>query len=298
MKTRSRSLQRRLCAALLAGATLTTYAQVIDLRTGEEISEQILAERLRQQDIVLLGELHDNARHHQLRGELIARFARPGTTVVAEHLPTGAELVSATSSSTASATSSAIALRDDLEAAGFDARGWGWPLHQPLFTDILAAGLPLVGGNLPKGFSKQLMTAGDTALSDALAGPYRQAPLAPQAQARLDRDLIDGHCGQLPAKYIAPMRLVQRAADISMANALLTNVPAVLVAGNGHVRRDYGVPQVIEAMAPLLKISAVGFYERGGDRQELIKSLASRYDYVWLTEAAGRSDPCENFKIK
>jgi uncharacterized iron-regulated protein len=142
------------------------------------------------------------------------------------------------------------------------------------------------------------MVGGDAALTEALAGPYRQAPLAPQARARLDGDLVDGHCGQLPDKYLAPMRLVQRATDISMANALLTHVPAVLVAGNGDVRRDYGVPQVIEAMAPLLKTSAVGFYEHGGDRQELIKSLASRYDYVWLTEPASRTDPCENFKIK
>ncbi len=278
--------RRAACFAALLGITAGTGAQVIDLHTFEEISEQALAEQLRSQDIVLLGELHDNARHHQLRGALINHFAAPATTVVAEHLPTG------------SPVSSQGPLREALETAGFDARGWGWPLHQPLFDAIRARALPLVGGNLPKGYSKQLMTGGDAALTDALATPYRQAPLAPQAAARLDGDLIDGHCGQLPDKYRAPMRLVQRATDISMANALLAHVPAVLVAGNGHVRRDYGVPQLIDALAPSLKISSVGFYERHGDTQELIKSLAGRYDYVWLTEPAERTDPCESFTIK
>ncbi len=278
-------LRRAVLAAMMAVAT-TAGGQVIDLHTGEEISEPVLAERLRQQDLVLLGELHDNAQHHRLRGELIARFARPGTTVVAEHLPAGARVAAVG------------ALQGDLEAAGFDAQGWRWPLHEPLFGDIRAHALPLVGGNLPKGYSKQLMAGGEAGLPDALAVPYRQAPLAPAAAARLDGDLIDGHCGQLPRKYLAPMRLVQRATDISMANALLENTPAVLVAGNGHVRKDYGVPQVLEALAPSLKISSIGFYEWGGDRRELIKSLAGRYDYVLPTEGAGRSGPFVSFKLR
>lgn len=286
MKLHAKKQWHRACLTVLAAVTVAAHAQVIDLRSGDEISEQVLAERLRGQDIVLLGELHDNTRHHQLRGELIARFARSGTTVVAEHLPSDMR-VAATGP-----------LRAALEAAGFDARGWGWPLHEPLFDTIRQSELLLVGGNLPKGYSKRLMADGDTALTAALAASYRKAPLTPQAAARLDGDLVDGHCGQLPDKYRAPMQLVQRATDVSMANALLAHVPAVLVAGNGHVRKDYGVPQVIDALAPSLKISSVGFYEWGGERQELIKSLAGRYDYVWVTESAARTDPCEHFKIK
>ncbi|MEY2824669.1 MAG: hypothetical protein RLZ64_1207, partial [Pseudomonadota bacterium] len=33
-------------------------------------------------------------------------------------------------------------------------------------------------------------------------------------------------------------------------------------------------------------------------REELVKSLRGRYDIVWISEPAERSDPCENFKIK
>lgn len=270
--------------ALLMAAQCS--AQIIDLASGSEISEQTLAEQLRAKDVVLLGELHDNARHHALRSELLARFAGKQTTVVAEQLPAPARVAFHSQ------------LRDDLEAAGFDGKGWGWPLHEPLFDGIRALGLPLVGGNLPKGFSKQLMSKGQSALPAPLADAYAQAPLSADAQGRLDGDLVDGHCGKLPDKYVAPMRLIQRATDLSMAKALLAHRPSVLVAGNGHVRKDYGVPQVISALAPSAKTAAIGFFEKGTDRQELVQSLAGRYDYVWLTERAERSDPCENFKIK
>jgi uncharacterized iron-regulated protein len=271
---------------LLCGFMHPANSQIIDLRNGEEISEQVLADRLRTQDIVLLGELHDNAQHHALRARLLARFASSRTTVVAEHLP----------------ASSRVrfdgALQSDLEAAGFDVKGWAWPVHQPLFDGIRAQGLALVGGNLPKGFSKQLMTKGADALAAPLAAAYRGSPLSAEAVQRLDDDLVAGHCGQLPARYLPQMRLVQRAADVSMADALLSHQPSVLLAGNGHVRKDYGVPQVLRALASGLKVAAVGFDEDGVERKELVKSLAGRYDYVWLTARAERSDPCEGFQLK
>lgn len=266
--------------------SFAAHAQIIDLRTREEISEQQLVERLAAQDVVLLGELHDNPSHHALRGQLIGRIAGARTTVVAEHLPASARVVLGER------------LLGDLEAAGFSPEGWGWPLHESLFDGIRSAGRPVAGGNLPKGFSKQLMMKGESALPPPLDESYRKSPLSAGATRQLDADLVSGHCGKLPERYLAPMRLVQRATDLSMANALLENRPSILVAGNGHVRKDYGVPQVIGALAPSLKISAVGFYERDRDTPALIQSLAGRYDYVWLTDGAERSDPCENFKLK
>jgi uncharacterized iron-regulated protein len=230
--------------------------------------------------------LHDNAQHHALRARLISRIARDKLSVVAEHLPSPARVVREG------------ALLADLQAAGFDPQAWSWPLHAPLFDAIRSAGLPLVGGNLPKGFSKQLFSQGASALSAPLGQTYRNAPLSQAARQQLDQDLIDGHCGKLPERYIEPMRLVQRATDISMAQAVLDRVPAVLVAGNGHVRKDYGVPQVLSATMPTLRVTAIGFVEADGTREELVQSLKTRYDIIWLSERAERSDPCENFKLK
>ena len=264
----------------------TASAQIIDLNSGRQISEQQLIDQLRQNDVVLLGELHDNAQHHTQRAGLIKQIARHKLTVVAEHLPSQANVADQSD------------LLSDLEAAGFDAMAWRWPLHSSLFDSVRGTRLPLIGGNLPKGFSKQLFSHGASALPGRLAQSYKLAMLDKSAQQRLDQDLIDGHCGQLPDKYLQPMRLVQRATDLSMAQALLDHQPAVLLAGNGHVRKDYGVPQVLKRLAPELKITAVGFIENDQTLEELVKSSANRYDFIWISAAIKRADPCEDFKIK
>ncbi len=261
-------------------------ADVIELATGKESSEQELSERLRAADIVLLGELHDNRRHHDLRGQLIARFAGEGRTVVAEHLPQGGPV------------SFASDTRDDLVAAGFDPAGWDWPAHEKLYDQIRASGTPLVGGNLPKDQARQIFMQGVNSLPDRMAQTYEKSRLDAAAEKALDRDLIDGHCGKLPDRYLLRMRFAQRMTDIALAHALLDHKPAVLVAGNGHVRKDYGVPQVIGAVAPELRQISIGFVERSGDSRELIQSLAGQYDFLWLTERAERKDPCENFNLK
>lgn len=272
-------------SALLLVADLAC-AQIIDLRTGQALSEPTLVGHLRQQDVVLLGELHDNAQHHALRGRLITQLARENLTVVAEHLPADARV------------KTEGVLLSDLQAAGFDDKGWGWPLHALLFDAVRAASLPLVGGNLPKGFSKRLYSEGEAGLPAPLAQIYRAATLDAKASERLNQDLIDGHCGKLPAKYLQPMQLVQRVTDLSMAQALLDHKPSVLLAGNGHVRKDYGVPQVLRALVPSLKFVSVGFYENDQPLEELVKSFGGRYDIVWLTEPAQRTDPCADFKMK
>ena len=261
-------------------------AQVIELATGKEISEQALSDRLRTADIVLLGELHDNRRHHDLRGQLIAGMNGRRRTVVAEHLPQGGPVRFNADT------------RADLEAAGFDPAGWEWPAHEKLYDQIRASGIPLVGGNLPREQAKQIFMQGVSALPERMAQTYEKARLDATAEKALDRDLVEGHCGKLPDRYLLRMRFAQRMTDIALTHALLDHKPSVLVAGNGHVRKDYGVPQVIAAMAPDLRLISVGFLERSSDSRELIQSLAGQYDFVWFTERADRKDPCENFNLK
>ena len=58
------------------------------------------------------------------------------------------------------------------------------------------------------------------ALMPPLDQAYRQSALTADAMRKLDADLVSGHCGKLPERYLAPMRLVQRATAISMANQL------------------------------------------------------------------------------
>lgn len=274
------------CAALAACASLgAAPARVFDTKTGRALTHGELLARLRGARYVLLGELHDSALHHRLRGELIAALGAR-TQVVAEHLSFGKTV----------ATDTTTPLLARLEAAGFAARNWRWPLHEPLFAPVAGAGLPLLGGNAELAVVRQVAREGEAAIPADLQALLQRAPLAAQARATLDADLLRGHCGHLSAARTPPMRAAQRTRDASMALALMQAAragaqPAVLVAGNGHVRNDFGVPQLLRVLQPEAGTVSVGFVE--GERPP----PDAPYDIVWLTAATERSDPCAGFTM-
>ena len=271
---------------LLAAGCATPLAapdRLIDIATGREITRAELLATLRQADVVMLGEQHDNPHHHQRRGALLAELG-PQAMVVAEQLPRGARVVPGAD------------LRAQLEAAGFDAAAWGWPLYRPLFELPLAAGLPVLGGNAPRDLARQVARSGPSAWPAELRPMLEAAPLPAAAQAALDQDLLDGHCGQLPAARVPAMRAAQRTRDASMAQALLDVLaagarPAVLVAGNGHVRSDHGVPQLLRVARPMLRVVSVGFGEPGW------AAAGAPYTALWLTPGVARKDPCAGFRM-
>lgn len=286
------TLPRRSVLALLGGSALATACahrggapdRIVEVASGRELTRADLLRQCRTVDHLLLGELHDNPHHHQRRGALIAELgAEPGAgvVVVAEHLERGRRVDAGTD------------LRGRLDAAGFDARGWGWPLHEPLFAPVLGAGLTVIGGNAAQSQVREVARQGEAATPAALREWLQAAPLDAAAQAALDRALVDGHCGQLPAARVPAMRAAQRLRDASLAQAMQASGgrPAVLVAGNGHVRLDHGVPSLLRRLQPQARVLAVGF----GEPDWRIESAP--FTHLWLTPAVERTDPCEGFRM-
>lgn len=274
-----------LCLLLLSSFAQAEEAEIVDTASGERLSREQLLQVLADQDYVLLGELHDNAAHHRLRGELLAELASRSTVaVVAEHLERGSRF------------SSSGDLQADLSRAGFDPKGWRWPLHETLFAPIAAANIPLTGGNIPREIARGAVRQGSAALPAELTQLIETAPLSQTAQTALGDDLLQSHCGQLPASMLEGLRLAQRARDAAMFDAMRNSAgkPVALVAGNGHVRLDYGVPDMIRAHEAQARFVSVGFIETDSDTAPAL--LQQRYHYVWrLPPAENRDDPCKNF---
>jgi uncharacterized iron-regulated protein len=75
----------------------------------------------------------------------------------------------------------------------------------------------------------------------------------------------------------------------------------VLIAGNGHVRRDLGVPLYLEAAAPEKKSCAVGIIEVQESSDDPAHYAAGEtpvqpFDYICFTPRRERPDPCEAFR--
>lgn len=261
--------------------------RIINLANGLVVSTAELVDDLAKQDVLLLGEVHDNALHHQRRGEILkqlsARADASHLQVVAEHLQSG-QLVQWQGP-----------LLDDLERAGFNAKSWQWPAHESLFAAIREAGLPLAGGNLAPQQVRDIARNGTSALPAFLASILLQAPLSATAAASLNQDLLDGHCGLLKPEHLPGMQLAQRARDAAMFSALRDADAgmAVLVAGNNHVRRDYGIPVMLHALLPERRVRVVGFVEDNAEQLAQLDGLREQYDYLWITPAQDRPNPCQ-----
>lgn len=262
---------------------------VLDAASGRPLTPDEVIAGLRASELLLLGEQHDNPEHHRVRGGWLARLA--GSIVVAEHLPRGQRV-----------QWQPRALSPSLEASGFEPQAWRWPLHEPLFAPLMAQDRPLWGGNAPREEVRAVARGAESSLSGDARQALAGAELSAEAQAGLDAELQQGHCGQLPAARLPGMRLAQRLRDAAMGQTLLDAWaagarPAVLVAGNGHVRKDWGVAAWLARRAPQRRVLSVGFGEGLADGR-LPPVAPAPYDWWCVTAAVpGRGDPCEGLRM-
>ena len=188
-----------------------------------------LLDRVLPAPVLLLGEQHDAPEHQALQRDVVQSLARRRqlAAVVMEMVEQGR--------STQGLASDADEARVR-EALGWtEQSGWPWPVYGPVVMAAVRSGAPVIGGNLPRAQMRGAMGNADL---DGLVG---------DGVLQRQRDGIrDSHCGLLPEAQIAPMTRIQLARDQAMARtaaqATIPGKTVVLVAGNGHVRRDLGVP--------------------------------------------------------
>lgn len=294
--------------ALFAAVTLAACASDPS-PTADAVA---LPPAVREADFVLLGELHDNVGQHRLRLRWLEQLADERRYALALE-PFDADRQEALMQARAlderevregEASDLASRARRLAQAAGFDFEGWRWELYRPAIELALRRGLPLVAANL---------SPADTARVARAEAPPAPPPPGwgePEAEA-MRASIRDGHCGLLPERSVDAMALAQRTRDARMAQALAdahdeTGLPVVLLAGNGHVRRDIGVPLHLSALRPHATIVAIGFLERGdrldvgeddaaaGARDDTAGALGDGrpFDVAVWTEAQPREDPC------
>ena len=316
-----------LCAAI-APSTARAAADVDDVfvevvdASGVRLDPVGLLKRARSARYVLLGEVHDNALHHQLRAVLLRLLLSDGvpTTVVFEQIDRqhSAALQGAAERAVADAAlhGTALDVEPVIDAGQFARKGWGWPLHRPLFVAALGTRATLAGGNLSRAEASAVVRGGIDAAPADVRGVVDSADSRPtgtgwtsQQQAVLLHEVDVGHCGALPAPMLAPMALAQRARDAALALSMvdaMKRLPAlarvVLIAGNGHLRRDIGVPHYLRALAERdaepgatpPRVMGVAFMERSEDGTP--DQPDGTQDEVWFTPRAERADPCASFK--
>jgi uncharacterized iron-regulated protein len=269
---------------------------------GRRVDEHTLTSELRTARYRLLGEIHDNPDHHEIQLELLRSLAEAGLkpTVVFEQFDKERDPALQKRRARGNVTPDDVA-----SAVNFNRAGWDWDFYRPLVELALRHGMPLRAANLSTADARRIVKEGMESLGSGRIDALRlETVWSPQREQALRDLILEGHCRALPEGLLPAMALAQRVRDATLAEALLDSGAdgAVLIAGNGHVRRDLAVPLYLSAAAGGAATRAVGIREVEDDKTdprsyvETAASPPSVYDFVCFTPAWSRPDPCAGFK--
>jgi len=276
--------------------------RVWDARARTFIDDATIVNRAVGARFVLLGEVHDNPRHHVLRYDVVAAMIahNRAPAIAMEQIDRDRQAVVTALMGAPRPTPAAVA-----DVGGIKGSNWNWDYYAPFVTLAIEHRLPLIAANLSRDAAREVARKGFAAL-----GPSRAAVLAiesswdPAREQALRELITEGHCGMSPGPAIEGMTKAQRARDAVMAEAIAGEPDrgTVLITGNGHVRRDWGVPFYLARYVPTLSagdLLVVGYLEVDAERtrpEEYVASPVSAaplYDIVRFTAPAPREDPCE-----
>lgn len=273
--------------------------RIYAVRQAVFINEQTLLKATEQHQFILLGETHDNKRHHDLQLQLIEHLSErfPATSVAYEMID-----------------DEQAATLGDLNQYDIDSLverlsesgdGWNYQVnYRALLATSLEKGLAIHPANIDKNKIMSLMQNEAFELDPEIQAWLIQMPLEAELENSLRQEIVDSHCGMFTADVASPMVMVQRARDIVMARSLLDSSAEkrVLIAGVGHVREDRGVPFYLTNQIPVSRVLTIGFIEVDPEKTTPEQYTARwdqarfPFDYVWFTASADREDPCLAFQ--
>ncbi len=261
--------------------------------------------------IVVLGEVHDNSIHHELRAYILGHAARSDTRkpIIFEQLRTDRQPALDAFAELQTKSPDQATLPEFKRLTDWDKSGWQQYNYDPLLQEALVSNLPLYAGDVPRAAMMKVAKDGEGALpADERARLKLDVPLGPKLDDASLTELVESHCNTMPKEAMGGMAYAQRYRDATLADTVLKAAEkhgsAILIAGNGHVRTDRGVPWYIRQRAPGKKVVSVMLVEVEDGKTDP-EAYVPRdpngqpaADYIIFTPRAERQDPCEKMREK
>lgn len=268
---------------------------------------------------VLLGEVHDNPDHHRLQAWAIHAISKlrgariiegaPQMDVVAMEMLTADEQPALDRFYGRKARVPRARTSADFgRLMKWDTLGWpAYEIYQPIITQSLNAHLVIIPASPARAENRKVSKEGMGALAHATTERLGLArALAPDLSKALGEEIRESHCGMLPDTAVPNMSVVQRLRDASMADAMLGSPwkGAILIAGNGHVRRDRAVPWYLDARGIGAKDIAVVRHVEVEAGKSAVEDYglgpageaAELADFVIFTPRQPRNAPCDEMR--
>ncbi|WP_372834757.1 ChaN family lipoprotein [Pontibacterium sp.] len=269
--------------------------KVYDLRTQEAVKPQSFLAALKNHDVILIGEKHDNPDHHRLELIILSTLmnASDKPAVILEMLDD--------SQSKATTTIQASDSDDQLQATlNWNEQGWPWEHYGPIVRQILSEDATLVVGNISRSKIKSIYKDGTEAL--ITDSRFKTAlEMSSKVRASLLDDIYEQHCEMMPRERLSPMVNIQLARDAYMAAAIdgVKSSQTILIAGGYHVRKDTAVPLHLRLRKSNKQPLVVMLQEVDPTLQNdpnALHSMKLQADYVWFTPRFTDRDYCKDLK--
>jgi len=273
--------------------------RIYDVKNNRLINKSELPGSIFSSKYILLGETHDNIQHHLNQTWIIDALAKQSfsTSVSFEMIDnTQAEFIANKNIET---SNELIKLLNHYKT------GWEYEAYyKGLFDSVLQAGFRIYPANIERQQLYNIIQNKKSELPIETEQLMSAVSLTHEMENSLQKEIVESHCGMIDEETAKPMMIGQRIRDATMALSLLNNDAdkRVLIAGNGHVRNDRGVPLYLSSQDKEAKIIAIAMFEVEQEHVD-IAPYSKRwdaeefpFDYIWFTARANREDPCLFFE--
>lgn len=225
-------------------------------------------------DVLLLGEQHDAPEHQRLHLAAVQALVEFNelAALVLEMADAGQSTARLATSASAQAVQQALGWRDT---------AWPWAAYGPAVMAAVAAGVPVLGGNLPRQRNAVVMKE-----------PDWDVRVPADVLQRHRTDVREGHCNLLPAGQIGPMTRIQIARDEALAttaaNAVQRGKTVLVLCGSQHAHRQLGAPLHLPARLRTKTVRMAADGPRTDD--------ATAFDTIWHTAPVPPVDHCARLR--
>ena len=290
-------------------------------KKGDFVSIREFGHRLALARFVLLGEVHDNPDHHLWQAWAIRTISKLRGSRIVEGAPQvdviAMEMVRVDQNVALDKFYGRDVLvprprkpRDFARMLKWSKSGWpDFKIYEPIIKQAMHEQIVIVPASVSRKFTRRLSKEGEAVLADAeLTRLALSKPLPEKMSEALSAEILGSHCGLIPESAIPRMNFIQRFRDATMADTLLSVASGkggILIAGNGHIRRDRGVPWYLEQRGvPADAIVTVKIAEVASgqtDPKAYVDSAVGgspAADFVVFTPRKERPDPCQEMRAQ
>ncbi len=233
------------CSAMLNSDGLRLY----DLKDHALLQGREVLDRLDQARIVLVGEHHSNAFHHQAQLSVIEALHRSGRQVVI-----GLEMIRQTSQADLDRWVDGQIDEAQFEPVYLENWNFDWELYRLIFRYARSNRIPMVGLNIARQITRQVAYHGFDSLTPEQKGPLNDltCTVSPEYRDYIRQAYGDhGHGHMNFDNFCQAQLLWDTAMAFNAVQYLNQNDEAVMVllAGSGHAHKQ-GIPAQLKKFAP------------------------------------------------